>query len=383
MTGLRILELAQRPQRRGAEVFAHQLSEELRRQGHQVHMVYLYPYVGEGGLPIGGSDHLLGGQEHHPVEKVPGFHPRVLRDLLRLIRDTKPQIVQANGARTVKYGAFARRLSRDRSWALIYRNIGHPKDWIRGRHYRFFYRYLVMPEVHGVIGVSKTTLKAVKEVYNLDVPMVSIPRGVAPAALVPDVSREALREQLQTTPEAPVALFVGSLTPEKRLDRLLRVIQQALEDEPDLHVWLVGDGPLRSDLETQVKEQGLADRVAFLGVQANVATYMSGADLLLLTSDTEGMPGVVLEAGLLGLPVVATQVGGLAECVRDGETGILVYPRDEERFARAVVHLLQSPAERKALGDHAQRWVRSQFTMDVVTRKYVGFYRQVLDRGKS
>jgi glycosyltransferase involved in cell wall biosynthesis len=375
---LRIVQLAQKPQRRGAEVFAFQLSEELRRQGHQVHTAYLYPYSQEGGLPVDANGCVLGEKGSHPLEKVPGFQPRILWRLLRLIQEVEPQVLQVNGARTVKYGAFARLFSRQDSWVLIYRNIGDPNDWIRSAPYRLFYRYLVMPQVDGVVGVSEATLQAVTEFHGLTVPRVSVPTGVSPAGLVPSLSREAARQQLETPPEAPVILFVGSLTPEKRLDRLLRVFRRVHDALPSLRLWLVGDGPLRPEVEDDFRACGLSGQVIFLGLQANVATFMSAADVLLLTSDTEGIPGVVLEAGLLGLPVVATRVGGLPEAVLDGQTGFLRPPQDEEGLARAVLDLLGDRQLRSEMSRLSRRWIRERFTMDSIARRYTGFYRRVL-----
>src|SRR4029079_872302 len=100
-----------------------------------------------------------------------------------------------------------------------------------------------------------------------------------------------------------------------------------------LHLWIVGGGPLRETLERQVHTSLLASSTRFLGVQHQVANYMNAADIVALTSATEGMPAVLLEAGALGLPVVTTRVGGVAECVLDGKTGILVQPSDEAGFA--------------------------------------------------
>jgi glycosyltransferase involved in cell wall biosynthesis len=234
-----------------------------------------------------------------------------------------------------------------------------------------------MPQVDGVVGVSQATLRAVRDFYALDVPSINIPRGVVPAALIPERPRETVRRELGVPPTAPVLVFVGSLSREKRLDRFLQTTQRVLAALPDLSVWLVGDGPLRAEIEKQIKARELGGRVHLLGIQASVATYMSAADLLLLTSDTEGIPGVVLEAGVLGLPVVATRVGGLPECVLDGETGILVDPQDEKALTQAVLDLLRDQARRVEMGRRARPWIQARFTMDAIAQRYVDFYRHV------
>jgi glycosyltransferase involved in cell wall biosynthesis len=170
---------------------------------------------------------------------------------------------------------------------------------------------------------------------------------------------------------------VGSLSHEKRLDRLLRVLRTAAADVADVHLWLVGDGPLRLDLETMTSNLGLSDRVRFAGRRDDVGSFLRAADLFVLSSDTEGMPGVVLEAGWCGLASVATDVGGTRECLRDGETGLLVAPTDEEGFARAVVDLLRSESRRTSLGARAQARVREGFTMPGVAGAYADLYRRL------
>lgn len=373
---MRILHVVQKPQRRGAETFAFQLGDELRAGGHEVATVYLYPFTGNTALPIGESDRYLHGDESHYLERALGFHPRLLGQLRRAIAEFKPDIVQANGARTVKYASMCRRLDRD-GWRLVYRNIGDPREWIRSRRHRLFYKF-VMSGVDGVVGVSAATLARVQDFYDLAIPTQNIPRAIRPEALVPARDRDTTRRELQTPPDAPVMIFVGSLAPEKRIDRLLRVLDFARAAVPDIHLWLVGEGPLRSELEQQAVAVGLQDRAHFLGAQNNVASYINGADLLALTSDTEGVPGVILEAGWLERPAVATDVGGVAECLHDGDTGLLVAPDDESDFAGAVARLLNDSEERARMGERAHQWVAERFLMDRIASDYVAFYERVL-----
>jgi glycosyltransferase involved in cell wall biosynthesis len=375
---MRILQIVQKPQRRGAEVFAFQLNQELGRQGHETRLIYLYPHEDAVRLPLNEGDRELIGNPDHPFEKIPGINPFLLRRLLRALDEFKPEVVQANGARTVKYAAFASYFCRDASWRLIYRNIGNPSDWLHGWHYRTFYQKLVMPRLHGVVGVSRKTLQAVQDYYGLSVPMKNIPRAVDPKCLVPSSSRDAVRFQTKTPADAPVLIFVGSLTPEKRLDRLLRLTQQVRLQMPKLHLWLIGSGPLESTLRKQAHFLGIGESVRFLGAQSNVADYLNAADLFVLTSDTEGIPGVILEAGLLGLAVVATNVGGVPECVLDGDTGVLVDRQDEQRLADVVCGLLHDPARRLKLGEKAKSWIEANFTIAKITGDYVDFYHHVL-----
>jgi glycosyltransferase involved in cell wall biosynthesis len=164
------------------------------------------------------------------------------------------------------------------------------------------------------------------------------------------------------------------------VDRLLRVVSLAKRHIPDLHLWIVGEGPARTALEHQVRELRLDDSVRFMGTRSDVASYLNAADIVALTSDTEGMPGVVLEAGFLGRTVVSTRVGGVSECVLNGETGLLVEPGDENGFARALETLFQNPDTLVGLGNAARTRVERHFTIGHIAPQYVRFYEQVLSR---
>ncbi|HUP25438.1 MAG TPA: glycosyltransferase, partial [Thermoanaerobaculia bacterium] len=294
---LRVLLLSQAPQRRGAEVAAFELGAALLRAGCVVRRLYLYSHAGAAALPLDGGDRVLDGEPAHVFERVPGIHPGVLRRLRREIAAFAPEVVQANGGRTVKYAAAARRLDGAAGWALVYRNIGDPQRWAQGIR-ALAYRQIVMRQVDGVVSVSATTLAAARSHYGFDgVPAKTIQGGVDPAVLAPRRAAVEVRTSLSTSLEAPVLLFLGNLSAEKRVDRVLDWTAGARREHPNLRLWLVGDGPLRSKLEGRATELGLAENVVFIGRQENVGDYLAAADLLLLASDTEGMPGVVLEAG--------------------------------------------------------------------------------------
>lgn len=374
---MRILQLVSKPQRRGAEIFALQLGTALRDQGNAVRTVYLYPYRREDALPLRADDCLLAGPERPRLEKMPGFDPARLLALRRLIRQFQPDVVQVGGGRTVKYGALAALFEPGRRWRLICRNIGQASDWLRDGAGRLVYQKLVMPRMDGVVSVTQATLEDFQRLYRPAVPIIWISTGIDPDSLASDRDRTAIRRELDVSPDAPVALFVGRLIPAKRPDRLLRVAQQVIEQEPAFVLWLVGDGPLRAEVERQAEQAGLGDRVRFLGAQSEVGAYMKAADLFLLTSDSEGIPRVILEAGLMRLPVVSASVGGIPEFVRQGETGLLAAPADETGLAQAVLTLAQQPEKRERMGRQAQAFIRANYTMDKIAQKYMDFYRHV------
>ncbi|MFA0742057.1 MAG: hypothetical protein DFNUSKGM_002177 [Candidatus Fervidibacter sacchari] len=192
------------------------------------------------------------------------------------------------------------------------------------------------------------------------------------AVEIPD-SIEPLPVPLKT----PIkAITVGRLVPWKRVNRLL----EALEKIPELGLVVVGDGPERPRLERMAQDLGVSDRVYFAGQRSKRETIglMAACDFFVLNSTYEGLPHVVLEAMALGLPVVATAVGGTPEVVRDGETGVLVSP--EDRMLESTLLTLVSNKEMKQqLGERAQRWIRENMSLEAM----VVLTEQVLKRKKE
>lgn len=375
---MRILQLVQKPQRRGAEIFAYQQSKEMRVQGHTVKTVYLYPYTADNVLELEADDCVLGGTETHWQEKIPGIHRGLLSKLRNTIAEFQPDVVQVNGARTVKYGAFAKRFDHENSWVLIYRNIDNPTYWVNSRFHLWFYKQLVMPQLDGIVGVSQATLQSVHHLYRTTAPARVIPNGVDIAPLQNGMTKADTRKDLCKAVDGPIVLFMGNLTTQKRPDRFLRIVHRLRQEIPAIQGWFLGDGPQRSALTQQVEALQLQRNIHFWGYQAAIAPYITAADLLLVTSDSDGIPAVVLEAGFLGKPTVGTRVGGMAECVLDGETGLLVASQDEAGFADAVSVLLRDPARRATMGQRAKTWVRENFAMDKIAGQYLAFYAQVL-----
>ena len=168
----------------------------------------------------------------------------------------------------------------------------------------------------------------------------------------------AARRELGLPQAGPVVAYVGRLTRVKRPDRLIAVARDVIGAVPDATVVVCGDGDLAGEVSRA--QAGLDPSLRLLGWRADVETVYAAADLILLTSDNEGMPVSLIEAGLAGLPVVATAVGSVAEVVEDGRTGLLA-PCDAGLLARCVVRLLRDDGLRHRLGASAAARCRERF----------------------
>lgn len=378
---MRILQIVQRPQRRGAELFAHDLSRSLEAAGHDLKTLYLYGVEGEQRLAIQPTDSCLEGADDHPFERFPGFHPSMVRRVIREIQEFGPDIVQVNGSRTVKYGAAAKLVSRSNGrWKLVYRNIGIPSDWQSWAGTTWAYRNMIMPRMDGVVGVSRFSLDDAETLYEFRAPSTVILNGISPDRLKVIVERNELRQTYRAEREDLILLFVGYLEEAKRPDRFMHVLSRVVREIPSAQGWVVGDGPLRRKTENLSRDLGIRDHVRFFGSREDVASFMNAADLLVVTSDTEGIPATVLEAGFLGLPVVATKVGGLSECIVHEQTGVLVDGDLQEGLVRAIIGLGSDVESRRSMSRKARERVLGELTIDRIAAQYLAFYERLLNR---
>ena len=142
-----------------------------------------------------------------------------------------------------------------------------------------------------------------------------------------------VRAALGIAPDAPVVGTVGRLAEVKQQGVLIRAFAQVLPAFPAARLLLVGDGPLRAELEGLAGSLGLGGAVLFAGYQSNPERYLAAMDVFVLPSRAEAMPLVIPEAWAAGRPVVASRVGGIPELIADGKTGLLVAPGDVDGLA--------------------------------------------------
>jgi glycosyltransferase involved in cell wall biosynthesis len=147
---------------------------------------------------------------------------------------------------------------------------------------------------------------------------------------------------------------------------------------PNVEAWILGDGPLREKVKAESQALGIQHLIRFWGYQAEIAPYLAASDLLLVTSDSDGIPAVILEASMMGKPTIASDVGGISDCVLNGETGFLIDPQNEEKMVAAVLRLLHQPQQLAQLGEKARTWSRANFAIDVIGQRYFDFFRHVL-----
>lgn len=193
--------------------------------------------------------------------------------------------------------------------------------------------------------------------------------------------REQIRSEFAVTGELLVS--VGRYAPEKNHALLLDALTRLTEARPDMRALLVGIGPLESSLRAKVRELGLDDAVVVTGRRADAPDITAAGDVFVLSSASEGLPIALLEAMAAGVPVVSTAVGGVADAVRDGETGILVPPNDAGAIARAVERVLDDADLRGRVVADARRFIEENCSPEAMVDHYVEVYLDAIARRQT
>ena len=175
-------------------------------------------------------------------------------------------------------------------------------------------------------------------------------------------------------------LFIGRFDPVKGLPLLIEAVEQLAPDYPELQLDLVGDGPLRSEIEAMVREKALQDRVSFHGYlsQARCRDRLREADILVIASFAEGIPVVLMEAMAAGVAVLATNIAGIPELVEHGVSGALVPSGDVGALARGLAALVADPALRTRVTLGGRQRIERDFRTDLEAARLVHVFRERL-----
>jgi glycosyltransferase involved in cell wall biosynthesis len=207
--------------------------------------------------------------------------------------------------------------------------------------------------------------------------VVVVPNGRDLSTFRPGAGRDAVRKELGLDRAVPLVGVVGRLEPQKGHAYLLEAWPSVLAEFPDARLLIVGDGSLRSRLQTRAHELAVADRIIFAGFRADVPRVLDAIDVLCLPSLYEGMPLTAIEASAMARPVVATNVDGTPEVVRDGHSGRLVPPADPAALARALCDVLRDPEQARRMGQAGRELVLERFDLGRQVEATARVYRSL------
>lgn len=307
----------------------------------------------------------------HSLARSPGFDRALIKAIRSRIRDGHFDLVHCHQYTPYVYGWLG---ALGTSARVVFTEHGrfHPD---RYRYKAALFNALIARFSFGLVAISRATREAlvryefmprskIRVIYNGIKPMRRYEQGVG-----------KLRETLGIPENDFVVGTVARLDPVKNQPMMLRAFAEFHREYPASWLLLVGDGPDRKKLEQLADELGIRSRTLFPGFINEPANYLSLMDVFLLSSHTEGTSMTLLEAMSLGIPTVATQVGGTPEIVRNMETGILVPTDDTQRFCRAICQLRENDELRSRMENNAQQLFQERFSAAAMVNEYTRLYK--------
>lgn len=365
---LRIVMVSTSLMRGGAETQVFLLARELARRGHALTVVTMRDpeaYAADLAdlrIPLV----TLGMRRGVP-------DPRALARLAGVVRGARPHVVHAH----MVHANLLARLARPLAWAPVLISTAHSP--IEGGRWREIAYRLTDRLGTLTTHVARAAVERYVEVGAVPRERIRfVPNGLDLAAHGHDPeARRRLRADLGLGDDAFVWLSVGRLEPPKEFPVLLRAVAAARPRAGALRLLVAGSGPDRAALEAQARELGSGEAVRFLGPRDDVPALLSAADAFVLASAWEGLPMVLLEAGAAGLPVVASDVGGVREAT--GPAGVLVPSGDVAALTEALVRVGEaSDAQRRALGGAIHDHVAASFGLAGVVDAWESLYRELV-----
>jgi glycosyltransferase involved in cell wall biosynthesis len=354
---MRILQVITDPARRGAQLFAQDLHGGLERLGATVRTVALAPNA------YGPSREV----------EVLGSSRRSLGTMIALRRAAhESDIAIAHGSTTLDLCALALVGAKR---PFVYRQISDPRYWASSPARRIRVAGMIR-RASAIVALSESSSRALQQHYSLAASRIDIiPNAVQACRFVPVSAdeRRRCRDRWGIPRGAPVIAVVAALVPEKGVDRVIRL----LEVDDQLHVIAAGDGPEQAAL-TALGDRIGDGRAHLIGPVDDVRDVLGAADVLALASlGGDSMPAVLIEAGLMGIPSVVTDIGAVSDVVVSGSTGFVTRPENSAEFIEQAVRLVHDSGLRRDLGDNAQQHCR-QFTIDEVAPHWMQVIERVL-----
>jgi glycosyltransferase involved in cell wall biosynthesis len=316
------------------------------------------------------------------LRRAVGPHDAIaLTEVVRLLRERRPDVLHTHTAKAGALGRVAAHLLGRRG----------PRVVVHTYHGHVFSGYFSPTKTRAVVATERrlaryaTRLLTVSDEIGADV----VSHGIAPREKVQtmhlglelddfDLDREARsalrgawRDELGIGTDEQVVTIVARLVPIKRVDRFLRVAARVRR--PGVRFVVVGDGELGKELRTSGGD------AIFAGFRRDLPSCYAGSDLVVQTSDNEGTPVSLIEAGAAGLASVSTDVGGVRTVIADGQTGLLCATDDDEALAGAITSLLDDPARAAEMGTKARARCRELFSLERLVDDSVALYRTLLE----
>ncbi len=335
---------------------------EMMRRGHKVAIVCrpeasLLAKAGEAGIPVAAV----------PIRS--SADVAAVAAMVRIFRRQRATVVNTHSGKDSWVGSIAAKIA-GVPLLIRTRHISVP---VRRGFFNMIYRW---PDGYITTG-EMIRDHLIRKGISAD-RVVSIPTGVDITRFSAGVNGSRIRKEWGIAPGTFLVSMIGVLRSWKRHDVFLESIRLLNGGGVDAHGLIVGDGPQRGKIESELLRGGVSNRITLTGYREDVPEILASSDVVLLTSDRfEGVPQAILQAMAMARPVVASPVGGIPEVVRPGVTGLLCPPGDAPAFADALVGLAADPARRERLGKAGRDLVHSGYTLTATGEQTEAFYSRL------
>ena len=365
------------PTHGGSGVVASELGIALAKKGHEIHIVsYATPFRLRSFHPnIFIHDIEVAS---YPLFKYPPYALAVAAKLVELVEHYHLELIHSHYAVPHAASAYlAKQILDSRSVKTI--TTLHGTDIILVGADRSFHRVIqfAIEESDGVTAVSNYLKRVTKEEFDIQRDIRVIYNFVDTAG-VEQKSDICTRKDFASEGEK-IIMHASNFRAVKRVGDVVRVFAKIRENIPAKLV-LIGEGPERLFVQQLTKKLKLTEDVHFLGAQDDTEPLFLCADLFVLTSELESFGLTALEAMACGVPVIATETGGLPEVITQGETGYLLPIGDIQKMAERAIHLLSNTKQHKLFRRQARIRARQHFNADRIIPQYEAFYREILNK---
>ncbi len=306
------------------------------------------------------------------------FSFKLLFALIKLIKKEKPDIVQANGSDTLKYAVIAKLFIP--KMKIVYRNISMISAWSKTGSLKHKFNKWLFSNVDFVTSVGNQALEDLVKTYSYPIEKTKmIRRGIPQFNFNQLQSRTAIANEFEFDVSNKILIHIGQFSPEKNHRFLIESFIQIQQQYSNVKLILIGEGKLNNEIRELVKSKGMEKNIFFAGHRNEVQRMLAGSDLFVLTSNIEGVPGVVLEAGMQSIPTLAINVGGVGEVVIENKTGVLLAEHNVTLFSNAAIALIQNESLRKELGTNVYKFVMENYSLNSCSVQFEKLYKQILE----
>lgn len=309
-----------------------------------------------------------------------GSNPLIIYKLFKLFKRSCPDVIQTFALKPNLFGIKAAILAKV---PVVIATDLTLKDQaptrLRRLRDKLLYRIYVglANKADHVLCVSEAGRKELKELgVNTDISVIPSPIDIEKIK----EGDEDRGDRLHKLPKKITIGIVGRLSEDKRHIDVLKAFAILAKKYLDIHLLIVGDGPLRNSLETMSRRLRIDDKVSFVGFQKEVHRYLRAMDIFVLPSRTEALGMAIMEAMACGLPVVASRVGGIPEIVEDQVTGLIFDAGNVGQLSNALSQLIEDPEKRKAFGESARKKAYQSFHPDNFIERHHQLYCSLLDQ---